>query len=619
MKSIQIHPTTLTPTWKPTLHAIAVALFAVVAHGPALPQQTGTGGPVQVPDEKWAEEVVDVGLRLSRAFRSFCDAKPSIDADLMPFGAGARGAEARWVVPGGAAHSAGIRNRDLISSVNGVSLPGLSFGQLSDAVLKPALAKSLASKEPLVFVRLSRTDLGATEAVKIVVEENCLVNRHVVITSLTNSRGFEDAIATGQARNLIAFDLARRSVPGFLEAQSAGKALQTGVLVLRLLGAIAGKPLPPEPSSAPRWFSEGDNLKGEFLAMSVLQAEGFSIAKYLDYIGLEKASALTSDPGGPMRNYDAGALEKIAKIHALVLRGDPGGAAALAGFSLTTLQLSALKNSPTKGIAPNKSTKPEMDMRPQSTGFAQISDVDAVPGLSERCRNAYRQFVARPIPKAFAIGPKGACQVSINPTGYTPAMRTDHAQFALGRCGQDSGVECKLYAVDNEVVWIASEHSGYGGAAARPQVVISGAWPIVVNAGDSASSALPSPVEAVPAVPRVPIPSVAVSEAGPKTHNRIIPTATGFAAGDDADAVPVREEGKPRYRHYLTLPSPKAFVVYEDGSWRWVSNSEEAMTLLLDRCAREDRKCWLYAVEDRIVWHKDAQRRIERSNQLEKE
>jgi hypothetical protein len=105
-------------------------------------------------------------------------------------------------------------------------------------------------------------------------------------------------------------------------------------------------------------------------------------------------------------------------------------------------------------------------------------------------------------------------------------------------------------------------------------------------------------------------------EGSVEPHRKPLPTATGFAAGDDANAVPIRDEGQARYRHYLTLPSPKAFVVYASGGWRFFWNDPDAMTKALDRCAQEGKPCWLYAVDDRVVWHADVAKRIGNSAQL---
>ena len=104
--------------------------------------------------------------------------------------------------------------------------------------------------------------------------------------------------------------------------------------------------------------------------------------------------------------------------------------------------------------------------------------------------------------------------------------------------------------------------------------------------------------------------------AAPKVHRKQLPPASGFAAIDNVDAVPVRPEGKDRYRHFLTLPAPKAFIVYDTGGWRFWSNDRNAMTNALDSCARDGKVCWLYAVDDRVVWQADVDKRIGRSAQL---
>jgi hypothetical protein len=105
-----------------------------------------------------------------------------------------------------------------------------------------------------------------------------------------------------------------------------------------------------------------------------------------------------------------------------------------------------------------------------------------------------------------------------------------------------------------------------------------------------------------------------VSRAVPST--RPLPPASGFAAIDNADAVPISDEGKERYRHFLTLPMPRAFVVMEDGHWYMTWKNDEAMTRALDYCARAGKRCWLYAVNDRVVWTPDVAHRIGTSAQL---
>ena len=99
--------------------------------------------------------------------------------------------------------------------------------------------------------------------------------------------------------------------------------------------------------------------------------------------------------------------------------------------------------------------------------------------------------------------------------------------------------------------------------------------------------------------------------------SRRLPPATDFAALDDVKAVPLSDAGRERYAHFLTLPKPRAFVVYEDGGWRFYDKDPEAMTKALDYCARQGRRCWLYAADDRVVWSADVAQRIGSSSQLE--
>jgi hypothetical protein len=98
---------------------------------------------------------------------------------------------------------------------------------------------------------------------------------------------------------------------------------------------------------------------------------------------------------------------------------------------------------------------------------------------------------------------------------------------------------------------------------------------------------------------------------------RLLPADTGFAPLADVRAVPISDAGRERYAHFLSLPKPRAFVIYEDGSWRFYAHDAEAMTKALDYCAREGRRCWLYAADDRVVWSGDVVRRIGASAQLD--
>ena len=77
--------------------------------------------------------------------------------------------------------------------------------------------------------------------------------------------------------------------------------------------------------------------------------------------------------------------------------------------------------------------------------FAALDDIDSVPFLRERGRLAYRAFLGKSTPRAFAVSASGAW--SWAEEGEDPVGRV------LSACQANSGQPCKLYAVDDYVVW----------------------------------------------------------------------------------------------------------------------------------------------------------------------
>lgn len=99
-------------------------------------------------------------------------------------------------------------------------------------------------------------------------------------------------------------------------------------------------------------------------------------------------------------------------------------------------------------------------------------------------------------------------------------------------------------------------------------------------------------------------------KSGPRQHAIAVPPASSFAPSNDIGAVPLRDAGKARYQHYLTLPSPKAFAISEEGSWRLVADDAKAIENVLNACVSRGHACWLYAVDDQVVWHPEPGRRV---------
>ena len=160
--------------------------------------------------------------------------------------------------------------------------------------------------------------------------------------------------------------------------------------------------------------------------------------------------------------------------------------------------------------------------------------------------------------------------------------------------------------------------AAYAQPASMPQPA---ATPEPVPAAVPAAAVVAAPMTAaVPATAMsqaaAPQPLAPVRLATAPAHSVPVPVDSGYAAFDNADAVPVRAEGKARYLHYLTLPSPKAFAIYQTGGWRFSSGSAEAIPKLLNYCIREGQPCWLYAVDNQVVWQEALDKRISRPDQL---
>ena len=83
---------------------------------------------------------------------------------------------------------------------------------------------------------------------------------------------------------------------------------------------------------------------------------------------------------------------------------------------------------------------------PPSSHYASLDDVKALPYLGDQGVAYYQRFLAKPLPRAIAIGLSGAASFS---GGFDPRAQ------ALKACQQRTR-NCQLYAVDNDVVWVRS-------------------------------------------------------------------------------------------------------------------------------------------------------------------
>lgn len=80
-----------------------------------------------------------------------------------------------------------------------------------------------------------------------------------------------------------------------------------------------------------------------------------------------------------------------------------------------------------------------------ASGFARIDDLNALPYLTASGRDAYRHYLSQSLPRAFAMSDSGAWSWAED--GDDPSSR------AMAACQKNSKTPCRLYSIDQDVVW----------------------------------------------------------------------------------------------------------------------------------------------------------------------
>jgi dienelactone hydrolase len=88
---------------------------------------------------------------------------------------------------------------------------------------------------------------------------------------------------------------------------------------------------------------------------------------------------------------------------------------------------------------------PNLTPIPPKTDFASLDDEAKLPHVKETGRSGYKNFLTKQMPRAFALAPNGAW-------GWAE-MGDDPLKRALDNCNRNGQGQCKLYAVDDVVVW----------------------------------------------------------------------------------------------------------------------------------------------------------------------
>jgi pimeloyl-ACP methyl ester carboxylesterase len=164
---------------------------------------------------------------------------------------------------------------------------------------------------------------------------------------------------------------------------------------------------------------------------------------------------------------------------------------------------------------------------------AAIDDVAAVPWVNDKGRETYSNFLNHPPPRAFVVGTGGESAATFG--GADPLGR------AMALCAKNH-IECRPYAVDNEVVW-------------QP----------------------PPPPKSLP--------------------------ATHYAVLNDISAVPwVNAASRELYAKFLTLKPPRAFAVAPGGQAASTQGGYDPLGRALAKCKLNGLTCKPYAVDNSVVW-----------------
>jgi hypothetical protein len=116
--------------------------------------------------------------------------------------------------------------------------------------------------------------------------------------------------------------------------------------------------------------------------------------------------------------------------------------------------------------------------------------------------------------------------------------------------------------------------------------------------------------------PTAPVPAPAINKA-PSTMAAqllLVTPQNGYAQINEIDKFPMSAKYRSNYEAYLANPKPtKMLVTGSKGGFYSTGNaSVEQAHALFDRCLAQHPECWVYALNDEVVWSEDKALRIGR-------
>lgn len=110
----------------------------------------------------------------------------------------------------------------------------------------------------------------------------------------------------------------------------------------------------------------------------------------------------------------------------------------------------------------------------------------------------------------------------------------------------------------------------------------------------------------------VPAPAIVTAVAPASGHRLAMPIGTGYAKVHETAKVPFLDEaGRQRYGEWLLRATPRAVALHPSGRAAFAASDGNAMETALAQCEQAARApCFLYAVDEQVVWSQDPAQRI---------
>jgi S1-C subfamily serine protease len=128
-------------------------------------------------------------------------------------------------------------------------------------------------------------------------------------------------------------------------------------------------------------------------------------------------------------------------------------AAALAKRSATA----KIEPAEESAVAPKRisaaGAKPISHPLASASGYAELTDLDKLAQINPRARAAYEAFLAKPLPRAFALSENGGWWTSWGRKPKDPSAAADPAVRILPDCEKYHQRRCTIYAIDSVVVY----------------------------------------------------------------------------------------------------------------------------------------------------------------------